>query len=156
MINYYFNIKLIETLNFKYDCNHLKENVINNFSLSLNIKNFDNLDDSINYYFSDELIENENLILCDICKIKLPAIKILKIHYLPKILVITLNRFEYNKDLNIKVKINKYFSFPFKLDLKRFLFNEDNINNNCSDCNLYYQPLLFIKVRVIMDTIFLS
>ena len=48
---------------------------------------------------------------CDICKIKMPVIKLLKIQYLPKILVITLNRFEFNKDLNINVKINKYFSF---------------------------------------------
>ena len=51
------------------------------------------------------------MIFYDIYKIKMQAIKILKIQYLPKILVITLNRFEFNKDLNINVKINKYFSF---------------------------------------------
>ena len=60
----------------------------------------------------------------------MPSIKILKIQYLPKILVITLNRFEFNKDLNINVKINKYFSFPFILDLKKFILNKNNNKEN--------------------------
>ena len=33
LINYFFNIKLNETLNFEYDGNHLKERGINNFSI---------------------------------------------------------------------------------------------------------------------------
>ena len=66
----------------------------------------------------------------------------LKIHYLPKILVISLKRFQYNKDLNINVKINKNFSFPFSLDLKNFLLNIDNNKNNVTKCNFILKGIV--------------
>ena len=64
---------------------------------------------------------------------KYPCIKNFKFLNLPRILIVTLKRFEFNKDLNKKLKINKYFEFPNILFLNSYANSKDAKDNNLID-----------------------
>ena len=111
LIKYFFQLTLKEKRFFKYDCNHTKESLIKLYTLEIEIKNHNNLIDSLYSYFESELVEGENMLKCDICNRKFPFIKEKTILFLPKILIILLKRFEYNVETKENVKLNNYFEF---------------------------------------------
>jgi hypothetical protein len=74
-------------------------------------------------------MDGENKINCEQCKIKRACHKHLIFKSLPNILVIALKRFEFDYNTMLKYKLNKYFEFPHKLDMKNYLI-ENHIEKN--------------------------
>ena len=66
-------------------------------------------------------MDGDNKINCEKCKIKRNCHKHLVFNTLPNIFVIILKRFEFDYNTMLKYKLNKYFEFPFKLDMKEYL-----------------------------------
>ena len=71
-----------------------------------------------------ELLTGENKILYELCDKKFNAMKYLSFCNYPRILVILLKRFKYNRDFNKIEKINNYIEFPINLvfDINNNLF----------------------------------
>lgn len=85
--------------------------------------------DCLNKYTENEILNNDNLWMCDKCNEKKKANKKILLWSTPKILIICLKRF------NSFSKIDKYIDFPLEnLDLKDYCIGYDK---NTSKYNLY-------------------
>jgi hypothetical protein len=74
-------------------------------------------------------MDGDNKINCEQCKIKRTCHKHLIFKSLPNILVIALKRFEFDYNTMLKYKLNKYFEFPHKLDMKDYLIENHKETN---------------------------
>ena len=128
IFNYFFGIEVSDELKF-VDCNHKRNNKFFYNSIQLEIKAFDNIYDSLKNYFKTEIMDGDNKINCEICKIKRTCHKHLIFKSLPNIFVVILKRFEFDYNTMLKYKLNKYFEFPFKLDMKEYLIENHTETN---------------------------
>jgi len=69
---------------------------------------------------------------------KCKTFKQLTIYNFPRILVVLLKRFDYNEDLNINYKLNKFFYFPFILDFREILQNINEISSASNNNDFIY------------------
>lgn len=94
--------------------------------LKLNIPNLENnkhltLHDCLIYYTQIEKLCNEDKYFCQKCNKHVDALKKLTFWILPKILIITLVRFESNNNIGLKKK-NNYIEFPIdNLDISPYM-----------------------------------
>ena len=65
-------------------------------------------------------MDGDNKYFCESCNKKVTAEKIQCLKKLPPFLFLCLKRFEFNFELEAKIKINEYCEFPQKLSLKEF------------------------------------
>jgi len=115
------------------NCNHIHHNYETYCNLSLSIKkdSKDNetnitLQDCLEHHFCDEVINlTENDWKCDKCNVKSPSKKSIKLWKNPKILIISLKRF--NHEL---VKNNIPVSAPTELSLSKHTLHSQHINYN--------------------------
>ena len=128
IFNYFFGIKVLDELKF-VDCGHKRYNEFFYNSIQLEIKEFNNIHESLKNYFKTEIMDGDNKINCEQCKIKRTCHKHLIFKSLPNILVIALKRFEFDYNTMLKYKLNKYFSFPHKLDMKDYLIENHKETN---------------------------
>ena len=75
----------------------------------------DSLDKSFEYFFLREELVKDNQYFCEKCSKKVDAEKYFEIKQLPKILLIALNRFEFDYKKGLKKKINTPISIPDKI-----------------------------------------
>ena len=140
IFNYFFGIEVLDELKF-VDCNHKRHNKFFYNSIQLEIKSFDNIYDSLKNYFKTEVMDGDNKINCEVCKIKRNCHKHLIFNSLPNIFVVILKRFEFDYNTMLKYKLNKYFEFPFKLDMKEYLaenHNETNTEYELAGITIHY------------------
>ena len=140
IFNYFFGIKVLDELKF-VDCGHKRYNEFFYNSIQLEIKEFNNIYDSLKNYFKTEIMDGDNKINCEQCKIKRTCHKHLIFKSLPNILVIALKRFEFDYNTMLKYKLNKYFEFPFKLDMKEYLkegHKEKNTEYELTGITIHY------------------
>ena len=128
IFNYFFGIKVLDELLF-VDCGHKRFNEFCYNNLQLEIKDFSNIYDSLKNYFKTEVMDGDNKINCEQCNEKRTCHKHLLLKTLPNILVISLKRFEFDYNTMMKYKLNKYFEFPLKLDMKDFLIENHSEKN---------------------------
>ena len=128
IFNFFFGIKVIDELKF-VDCGHKRHNEFFYNSIQLEIKEFNNIHESLKNYFKTEIMDGDNKINCEQCKIKRICHKHLIFKSLPNILVIALKRFEFDYNTMLKYKLNKYFEFPHKLDMKDYLIEDHKETN---------------------------
>ena len=128
IFKFFFGIKVLDELKF-VDCGHKRYNEFFYNSIQLEIKEFSNINESLKNYFKTEIMDGENKINCEQCKIKRTCHKHLIFKSLPNILVIALKRFEFDYNTMLKYKLNKYFEFPFKLDMKDYLIENHKETN---------------------------
>ena len=128
IFNYFFGIKVLDELKF-VDCGHKRYNEFCYNSIQLEIKGFNNIHESLKNYFKTEIMDGDNKINCEQCKIKRICHKHLIFKSLPNILVIALKRFEFDYNSMLKYKLNKYFEFPYKLDMKDYLIEDHKETN---------------------------
>ena len=120
IFNYFFGIKVLDELHF-VDCGHKRCNEFCYNNIKLEIKDFSNIHQSLKNYFKTEVMDGDNKINCEQCNTKRTCHKHLILKSLPNILVISLNRFEFNYDTMLKYKLNNYFEFPLQLEMKDYL-----------------------------------
>lgn len=58
------------------------------------------------------MLEGENAYLCEKCDKKVDTLKRATFKYLPKYMMMSLKRFEFDFDKMIRVKLNDYCEFP--------------------------------------------
>ena len=63
------------------------------------------------------MLEGDNAYLCAKCDKKVDTLKRTCIKELPKYLIISLKRFEFDFDRMVRVKVNDYCEFPLELDM---------------------------------------
>ena len=124
LFKFFFGIKVLDELKF-VDCGHKRFNEFYYNNIQLEIKGFNNIEDSLKNYCKTEIMDGDNKINCEICNIKRTCHKRQIFKSLPNILVIALKRFEFDYDTMEKIKLNSYLKFPFELDMKEYLI-EDN------------------------------
>ena len=124
LFRFFFGIKALDELKF-VDCNHKRYNEFFYNNIQLEVKGFNNLDSSMKNYFKTEIMDGENKINCEECNIKRTCHKRQIFKSLPNILVINLKRFEFDYNTMLKSKLNNYFEFPFELDMKEYLIEEN-------------------------------
>ena len=120
IFNYFFGIKVLDELRFT-DCGHKRYNEFCYYNIQIEIKNCNNIYESLNNYFKAEIMDGDNKINCEECKTKRACHKHLLLKSLPNILVISLKRFEFDYETMLKFKLNKYFEFPFQLNMKDYM-----------------------------------
>ena len=123
LFRFFFGIKALDELKF-VDCNHKRYNEFFYNNIQLEVKGFNNLDSSMKNYFKTEIMDGENKINCEECKMKRTCHKRQIFKSLPNILVINLKRFEFDYNTMLKSKLNNYFEFPFELDMKEYLIDD--------------------------------
>ena len=128
LFKFFFGIKVIDELKF-VDCGHKRFNEFYYNNIQLEIKGFNSIEDSLKNYCRTEIMDGDNKINCEICNIKRTCHKRQIFKSLPNILVIALKRFEFDYDTMEKIKLNSYLKFPFELDMKEYLFEENKEKN---------------------------
>ncbi|CAB4054352.1 USP9_24 [Lepeophtheirus salmonis] len=88
--------------------------------LSVEVRNHNNLTDSLHEYVKGELLDGNNAYHCASCDKKVDTMKRLCIKKLPPILVIQLKRFDYDYERECAIKFNDYFEFPRVLDMEPY------------------------------------
>ncbi|KAK4299795.1 hypothetical protein Pmani_027957 [Petrolisthes manimaculis] len=85
--------------------------------ISIDIRNYSNLYDSLEQYVKGNLLEGDNAYLCEKCDKKVDTVKRICLKKLPPIMAIQLKRFDYDWERECSIKFNDYFEFPRELDM---------------------------------------
>ena len=111
------------------ECNNISSHNELYIDFSLPIKKgklvINSLEKSFECFFGIEELIKDNQYKCEKCNKKVDAEKYFEIKSLPKILLIALNRFEYDYNKGLKKKINTPISIPDKITK---IGNLDNLN----------------------------
>ncbi|KAM9576324.1 ubiquitin carboxyl-terminal hydrolase 9X-like isoform 3-T3 [Trichechus inunguis] len=105
-------------------------------TLNVDIRNHQNLLDSLEQYIKGDLLEGANAYHCEKCNKKVDTVKRLLIKKLPPVLAIQLKRFDYDWERECAIKFNDYFEFPRELDMEPYTvtgvakLEGDNINQD--------------------------
>ena len=104
------------------------------YNLTLEVKNINNLNDSLQKMSVPEIIDDFK---CSHCNQKVTISKITSLNKLPNVLVVHLKRFYLNYEIFKTMKINSKFEFPKKLNLKQFCVSEIQKNSENKNNEIY-------------------
>ena len=96
------------------ECPHYYEREEPFLAINLVVKNKKSITDSLERLIEGEVLDGDNAYYCEQCKMKVKTVKRMSVKKLPNYLFFSLQRFEYNFDLNIRVKVNDFCEFPLK------------------------------------------
>ena len=102
------------------ECNYISERSEPSFTVSLDIKNKNNIQEALELYVQGEMLEGDNAYMCTKCDKKVDALMRRCIKTLPSTVIIHLKRFEFNFDTMRKMKLNDYCEFPMELSLEPY------------------------------------
>ncbi|KAJ9146282.1 hypothetical protein P3X46_028567 [Hevea brasiliensis] len=91
------------------------------YELELNVKGLKSLDESLDDYLSVEELHSENQYFCELCKIRVDAIRSIKLRSLPEVLNFQLKRCVFLPKTTKKKKITSSFCFPGVLGMQQSL-----------------------------------
>ena len=103
------------------NCKHISYRFEDSYNLTMEVKNINNLNDSLQKMNEPEIIDDFK---CSNCDQKVTINKILFLSKLPNVLVVHLKRFYLDYDTFSTKKINSKFEFPRELNLKQFCGEE--------------------------------
>ena len=111
------------------NCKHISNRFEDYYNLTLEVKNINNLKDSLQKLNVPEIISDFK---CSNCEQKVTINKITSLNKLPNVLVVHLKRFYLDYETFHTKKINSKFEFPKQLNLKHFCAEEitKNFANN--------------------------
>ncbi|XP_046853983.1 probable ubiquitin carboxyl-terminal hydrolase FAF-X [Xenia sp. Carnegie-2017] len=89
-------------------------------ALTIDIRNHQNLIESLDQFVKGDLLEGANAYHCDKCNKKIDTVKRMCFKKLPKVLAIQLKRFDYDWERDVAVKFNDYFEFPREFDMEPY------------------------------------
>ena len=107
-------------------CKHVSNRFEDFYNLTLEVKNINNLNESLEKMILPEKIGDFN---CESCKNKVTITKRTTLADLPNVLIVHLRRFWMNYDQFRTEKINSSFTFPTEINLKKFCL-EDLMSQN--------------------------
>jgi ubiquitin C-terminal hydrolase len=90
------------------------------------------LEDCLKFYNAEEILDGDDMVTCDKCKIKKICSKKLSVYKYPRVMVVHIKRFRYNADS--RQKLSTDVVFPTNgLDLKPFLSKDRSIDTSSSE-----------------------
>ena len=120
-------------------CNTVSNKFEDFYNLSLEVKNINNLYDSLKKFIEPEKIEEFN---CETCKKKVTISKRTSLAKLPNVLFVHLKRFYMNYEKEGTEKINSKFEFPNTINLRDFCVEEiSKIKDQEQESDVIYPKL---------------
>lgn len=102
------------------ECEHISE-VIEPFSaIQCDIKGKKNLFESLEAYVDGEHMEGDNRYKCSSCDRHVDAVRRSCLKEIPDSLIFHLKRFDFNLRTQSRSKINEYFAFPERIDMRPY------------------------------------
>jgi ubiquitin carboxyl-terminal hydrolase 9/24 len=98
-------------------CPHTFERMEDFLSLGVPVKNKKTIHEGLEALIAGDMLTEDNQYLCEKCDKKVDALKRVCIKKLPRYMIMTLKRFEFDFDQMIRVKVNDHFEFPLDLDM---------------------------------------
>ena len=89
-----------------HQCAHSSEREQEFLTVGLEVKK--DIGESLSYLVKGQMLDGENKYYCEQCDAKVTAEKFLSIKKLPKCLIVALKRFQYDFEIDAKIKINSY------------------------------------------------
>lgn len=116
--NFFGGVQVTEMIS--KECNHMYKNSEYFRSLSLDVKNKNSLEKSLESLVSGELLKGENAYFCQECKKKVTALMRTSVEFLPNFLTFALRRFEFDLDTMERMKLDDFFEFPIELNMEKY------------------------------------
>ena len=88
--------------------------------MSVPVKNKKSIFEGMDAFVQGDMLDGDNKYFCERCNIKVDARKRTCIKKLPRYMIMTLKRFEFDFDQMIRLKVNDYFEFPLELDMSKY------------------------------------
>ena len=106
-------------------CKHVSNRFEDFYNLTLEVKNINNLTDSLHKLITPEIIDDFK---CSNCNKNVTINKRTSLSDLPNILVFHLKRFYMNYEIERTEKINSRFEFPLEINMKEFCIEDIEIS----------------------------
>lgn len=90
------------------------------FRISLDVKNKKNLQEALDLFVKDDMLEGDNKYFCDKYETKITAKKRCLINTMANTVLIHLKRFEFDYTIMQRFKINDYCEFPLSVNFKNW------------------------------------
>ncbi|CAI4218916.1 unnamed protein product [Parascedosporium putredinis] len=115
----FYGGELVQQVKSK-ECEHVSERLEPFSAIQCDIKGKGTLQDSLQAYVGGEIMEGDNKYKCSTCDKHVDAVKRACLKDIPDNLIFHLKRFDFNLRTMQRSKINDYFSFPTKIDMRPY------------------------------------
>lgn len=95
------------------------------FRISLDVKNKKSLQEALDLYIKDDMLDGDNKYFCDVFNQKITARMRCMINTLENTVIIHLKRFEFDFSTMLRSKINDYCEFPININFRNWAITED-------------------------------
>ncbi|KAK3391910.1 hypothetical protein B0T20DRAFT_488983 [Sordaria brevicollis] len=102
------------------ECTHVSERLEPFSAIQCDIKGKSTLQESLQAYVDGEIMEGDNKYKCSECNRHVDAVKRACLKDIPDNLIFHLKRFDFNLRTLQRSKINDYFEFPDKIDMRPY------------------------------------
>ncbi|KAL2018794.1 hypothetical protein VTK56DRAFT_352 [Thermocarpiscus australiensis] len=102
------------------ECEHISERLEPFSAIQCDIKGKSSLQESLQAYVDGEIMEGDNKYKCSTCDRHVDAVKRACLKDIPDNLIFHLKRFDFNLRTMQRSKINDYFAFPNKIDMRPY------------------------------------
>ena len=109
------------------ECEHISERLEPFSAIQCDIKGKSSLQESLQAYVDGEIMEGDNKYKCSTCDRHVDAVKRACLKDIPDNLIFHLKRFDFNLRTMQRSKINDYFTFPNKIDMRPYTI--DHLSN---------------------------
>ncbi|KAK4237057.1 hypothetical protein C8A03DRAFT_16355 [Achaetomium macrosporum] len=113
------------------ECEHVSERLEPFSAIQCDIKGKSSLQESLQAYVDGEIMEGDNKYKCSTCDRHVDAVKRACLKDIPDNLIFHLKRFDFNLRTMQRSKINDYFAFPEKIDMRPYTI--DHLSNPGED-----------------------
>ncbi|KAI9742649.1 MAG: Ubiquitin carboxyl-terminal hydrolase 34 [Claussenomyces sp. TS43310] len=115
----FYGGQLVQQVKSK-ECAHISERLEPFSAIQCDIKGKVSLQESLQAYVDGEVMEGDNKYKCSTCDRHVNAVKRACLKDIPDNLIFHLKRFDFNLRTMQRSKINDYFSFPHKIDMRPY------------------------------------
>ena len=118
-IQYHFGGQLANEIICK-TCPHQYDRPETCLFFGVPVKNKKTIYEGLEAYVQGDILDEGNQYFCAKCDKKVDAVKRTCIKTLPRYMIMTLKRFEFDLDTMQRMKVNDYFEFPLDLDMSKY------------------------------------
>jgi len=115
----FYGGQLVQQVKSK-ECPHISERLEPFLAIQCDIKGKNCLQESLQAYVDGEIMEGDNKYKCSTCDRHVDAVKRACLKDIPDSLIFHLKRFDFNLRTLQRSKVNDYFSFPEKIDMRPY------------------------------------
>ncbi|KAK3375132.1 hypothetical protein B0H63DRAFT_268265 [Podospora didyma] len=126
----FYGGQLVQQVTSK-ECEHISERLEPFSAIQCDIKGKNSLEESLQAYVDGEIMEGDNKYKCSTCDRHVDAVKRACLKDVPDNLIFHLKRFDFNLRTLQRSKINDYFSFPSKVDMRPYTI--EHLSNPAED-----------------------